>query len=292
MDVGIQHGLGVRCSQLSKLNVFELTSHRRSGVQLQRQDPTAASFRMVVGQVHRGDAVDLVNLPVTHRDDGQLVPFPIDQLLRAVAHFADHLGFAIRTDFDLLESLRDDTTPFLCVEHPKEVGRFMQIRLVAFDNKFFRIDQFASILHAAVVATKTDFGFEDKVADLTALPDQECVALGWILFRGFAMNDSVANRPEGIVPSPSGKVFSVEQVFEGVFCLDGQRTDKRKNETRACQISEVGHSGFANRWEETSWRRSKPAFDESLSLVSIKRRFRSRHSSSVSLGRDGNELVK
>ena len=133
--------------------------------------------------------------------------------------------------------------------------------MIAFDDKVFGVDQFAAILHAAVVAAKTDFGFEDKVADLSALPHQERVALGWILFRGFAMNDSIANGPKRTVPGPSRKVFSVEQVFKGIFRLDGKRTDKRKNETHACQISDVGHGGFANGWEETSWRRSKLTFD-------------------------------
>ena len=108
---------------------------------------------MIVRQVHRGDAVDLMNLPIADRDDGQLVPLVIDKLLILVANLADHLRLSVSSDDDPLETLGNNPSPLLGVEHSEELRLRMQIRLITFDDKVLRFsDQFAAVLHARVVA--------------------------------------------------------------------------------------------------------------------------------------------
>ena len=106
---------------MTYLDVLELDRHGLSGVKLQSENPFPLRFRMVIRQVHRGHAIDLMNLPIANRNDSQLVPFGIDKLLALVANFTDDLRLAVCCNHDPLKTLGHDPSPLLGIEHSEEL---------------------------------------------------------------------------------------------------------------------------------------------------------------------------
>ena len=117
-------------------------------MKLQTEHPFRKRLGMVVGDIDGVDSIHLVDQPVAYRDDPQFVPFPVVQFLIFIADLCDDFGFAIRSNFDTLETLGDDApSGFFSIEHPEIFRFWMQVGLVAFECEVLRIDQFAAILH-------------------------------------------------------------------------------------------------------------------------------------------------
>ena len=211
---------------MTQPDVLELDRHRRSGVKLQSEDPFPLCFRMIVSQVHRGHAIDLMNLPIANRDDGQLVPFAIDKLLVLVADFTNDLWPAVRSNHDPLETLGNNPSPFLCVEHSEELWLRVQIRLITFSDKVFRLaDQLAAVLHSGVVSCKADLRLEHEVGDVATLPDKKRVAFCRLVLRSLPKDRAVFNGPELRLTGPAGEVFPIEEGLE--FLSTGGSTENR-----------------------------------------------------------------
>ena len=103
---------------------------------------------MVVCQVHGRHAIDPMNLAVSNRNNGQLIPLLIHQFLVFVTHLTHHLGLSVWTDHHFLKSLGNNATPFLGVQHPKVFGFRVQVRLETLhDIVFRRANMLASILN-------------------------------------------------------------------------------------------------------------------------------------------------
>ena len=188
---------------------------------------------MVVGEVHRCDTVDLMDLPVADGDDGQLIPVGIDEFLARVAHAANHLRRAVFADDHPLKTLGNNPPPLFGVEHAEILGFGMEIGLIALDDKVFSgADQLAAILHPGVVARKANLGLEDEVGDLAALPDQKRVAFGRVVFRGLAEDRPSFDGPESWLASPARKVVAIEQDLcvsaQSRGCREGQQEERQE----------------------------------------------------------------
>ena len=179
------------------MHVLEFHGHRRACVKLQGKDAFAFGIGMIICQVHGRNTVDLMNLPIPDRNDGQFIPLVVSQLLFFVANFAHHLWLAVGSDDNLLKSFGYNATPLLGIQHAKELRLGVQIGLVTFDDKIAGVSHvFAAVLDPRIVARKTHFRFKDKVSDIAALPDQECVALGRLVFRCLPRDRAVFDGPE------------------------------------------------------------------------------------------------
>ena len=201
-------------------------------MELQSKNPRSFGLRMIVDQLHRGDAVNLVDLPISHRDDRQLIPVSIDELLIFVADFTNHLGVAIGIHNHPLKAFCNNPSPLFRIEHSEELRLTMQIGLVTFNGKIFRLaNPFASVLHPRVISFKADLRFEDKVFDFSSLPDQKGVALRWLVFCRLAKDRAILNRPELCLPGPSRKILSVEERLE-FLSVAGSRKKRKQNQDR------------------------------------------------------------
>ncbi len=147
---------------------------------------------MIVRKVHGCNAVHLMDLSVTYGSNRQLIPLTINKLLSLVTYLAYHFGLAVFTDNNLLESFRNDSSPFLCVEHAVELGLWVQIRLISFYRIVFGLtENLTTILHTSIVARETNFQFEHKVTWLSTLPDEKRVRVHRVLFCSLPHNGTI-----------------------------------------------------------------------------------------------------
>ena len=147
-------------------------------MELKGDDSFSFCFRMIIGQVHCCNAINLMNLSVTDGSDCQLIPLAINKLLVLVTYLTYDFWLTIFTDNDLLKSFRNNSSPFLCVKHAVELGLWVQIRLISFHSKaFWLTKQFAAILHASIIAGEANFQLQNEVANVATLPDKKCVAV-------------------------------------------------------------------------------------------------------------------
>ena len=147
---------------------------------------------MIVRQVHGFDAVHLMDLSVADSSDGQLIPLAINKILILVTYLTYHFGLAVFTDNNLLESFRNDSSPFLCVKHAVELGLWMQIRLISFYCKVFWLTKnVTTILHTSIVTREANFQFEHKVTWLSTLPHKKRVRVHRVLFCGLPDNGTI-----------------------------------------------------------------------------------------------------
>ena len=189
---------------------------------------------MVVRQVHRRHAIDLMNLAVSYRNNGQLIPILIHKFLGFVTHLANDLGLSVWTDHHFLKPLGNNAPPFLGVEHPKVFGFRVQVRLVTLHDIVFRgANMLASILNPRVISGESNFGLEDEIIDFPTLPNEKSIALGGAIGRRFAKNCSIFNGPKFRLARPAGQVFSIEKGLE--FLLHGEGLQGGKKEQRERQ---------------------------------------------------------
>ena len=161
-------------------------------MELKGDDSFSFRFWMIVRKVHGCNAVHLMDLSITNSNDRQLVPFAINKLLILVTHLAHNFWFAVITDNNLLKSFRNDTSPFLGVQHAVELRLGVQIRLISFYRKVFGLTKnLTTILHTSIVARETNFQFEHKVTWLSALPDEKRVRVHRVLFCGLPHNGTI-----------------------------------------------------------------------------------------------------
>ena len=152
-------------------------------MELKGDDSFSSRFRMVVRKVHGCNAVHLMDLSITNSNDRQLVPLAINKLLSLVTYLTYHFGLTVFTDNNLLKSFRNNSSPFLGVQHAVELRLGVQIRLISFYRKVFGLTKnLTTILHTSIVARETNFQFEHKVTWLSTLPDEKGVSVHWILF--------------------------------------------------------------------------------------------------------------
>ena len=173
-------------------------------MELKGDDSFPFCFRMIIGQVHCGNAINLMNLSVTNGGDCQFIPFAINEFLVLIPDLTNNFWLAIMAHNNLLKSFRNNPSPFLSVKHAVEFGFRVQIRLISFHHKFFGLaKQFAAILHASVIARKPNFQLQNKVTNVATLPDKKCVAVYRIIFCRLAEDCTVFHRPEPFFASPA-----------------------------------------------------------------------------------------
>ena len=161
-------------------------------MELKGNDSFSFRFRMIVRKVHGCDAIHLMDLSVANGSNRQLIPLAINKLLILVTHLARDFWFAVITDNNLLKSFRNDTSPFLCVKHSVELRLGVQICLISFYCKLFRLTKnLTTILHTSIVTREANFQFEHKVTWLSTLPDEERVCVHRVLFCGLTHNGTI-----------------------------------------------------------------------------------------------------
>ena len=203
-------------------------------MKLKSQQAFSFGLRMVVRQVHGRHAIDLMNLAVSDRNNGQLIPLLIHKFLGFVTHLTHDLGLSVWTDHHFLKSLGDNAPPFLGVQHPKVFGFRVQVCLVTLHDIIFRgANMLASILHPRVITGESDFGLEDEIIDFPTLPNKKRIALGGPIGRRFAENCPIFNGPKFRLACPAGQVFSIEKGLE--FLLHGKGLQGGKKEQRERQ---------------------------------------------------------
>ena len=159
---------------------------------------------MIVRKVHGCNAVHLMDLSVTDGSDCQLIPLAINKLLIRVTYFTHNFRLAVFTNNHLLKSFRNNSSPFLCIEHAVELLLRVQVRLISFHHKaFWLTKQFAAILHAGIIAGEANLHLQNEVAHFSTLPDEKRVCIHRVLFCGLPHNGTFFNRPKAFFASPA-----------------------------------------------------------------------------------------
>ena len=159
---------------------------------------------------------------MSYGNNSEFIPVGVDQFLILIANFPDNLWLSVFTHDDTLESLSNDTSPFFGIKHAKVLWLRMEVSLIPFDGIIFGLaDELASVLDAGVISGETDFCFEDKICNLTVLPDQKRISLSRLFFSGLAVDCAVFDRPKLCLSSPAGEVFAIKERLE-ILCLNGE----------------------------------------------------------------------
>ena len=124
-----------------------------------------------------------------------------------------------RISYDTLAILYDNTPTALVVDHGVVLGLGVHIALVATDGPISNIGHFfASVLNTGIVSGGAHLGFEFKVLELAAAPDEELIVVEMVGTFGATCDGPVFDRPEFGIAVPAGQVPAVKKglVFLGV----------------------------------------------------------------------------
>ena len=212
-------GLGSRGRsrpQLLEPDVLHPDLHRLvTHMQLNRQHALARVRLVEAGDVDRHLAVHLVDHAVALGVNLDLVPRSGVGLRRPLG-LADHRLLAVLGHLHLLAALGDDAQAgLLAVEHPVELGLGVDVALIARDVVLGGVVHLGAVLDARVPPGELHLELQDEVAHVSALPDQEGVALQ--LHLGRADDRPVLHGPQTLASVPAAQVLAVEKGFEALL---------------------------------------------------------------------------
>ncbi len=209
--------------QLAQPDIAELDLHGRALVQLQGDQARLKAVLRIFIKFRDHHAVDQLDALIAAGDDVILVPaihVNVGQQLLAVPELGQDLWFGLfGTDQRLLAPLGQDTLMPLAVGDAHVFRAFGNVCLIATDHPGFPLDAEAAILDATVMIAQFELGFEFKISDLVAFPDEEGVGRNRGFQRGFPHNYAVFDPPETGVTVPAVKRLAVENLSESGICL-------------------------------------------------------------------------
>ena len=220
----------IRQLQSLEVDVFELHLHRRAGVQLQGEDALGRPLtHLLVDRLRHQLAVDEVLELRPARDDPQVVPFALLDLLLEIFGLSDRLAHglgAVGGDRHPFATLGQDAAAFLLVEDAR-IGRArLEVALIAAHDGVAEI--LAAVLDAAVAAGDSILQLQFKVIKVALPPDQERVAFGGLFGRRLTDDRTVLHRPELGLPLPAFERRAVEDRHEsGIVGGDSRRTTRK-----------------------------------------------------------------
>lgn len=139
------------------------------------------------------------------------------------------LGLIALFDDDLFTAFGEDTTAFFLIENATPFFTIFEVGLIAADDEFCGIDDFAAVLDAAVgvffVVTRGHFEFEGEgeIGGFAAFPSEEGVVRNGVFLGGFCGDGAIDDGPEFRIAFPTGEVFAVEELGFASECGEGQK---------------------------------------------------------------------
>ena len=173
---------------------------------------------IVVGQIDRRDAVELLHQVIALGDDDVAVPVLLLERRRRCPSprpFRRRPAACPRGHHDLLPALGEHAAPLLFVQRAGPLACRVEIGLVAADDPLAHF--LAAILNAAVAADNLELGPQLEVADFALAPDEKRVPLGRLLGRRLAGDDAVLDAPEFGIAVPAVERLAVKQAAQSRF---------------------------------------------------------------------------